>query len=132
MSKLTERQIATAKGLLKKYPSEKQVFVKVENGHMYFKKESALISVGGDEKKLEEVTRVDEEAEQRKAVAAQEKADKEKEAAEKAARDKAARDTAAREKAEKEKAARDKAAKEKAEKEKAAKDAADKSASEQK
>ena len=57
MSKLTENQIATAKDLLKKYQNEKQVFVKVENGHMYFDKGNALASVGGDEKKLEVIGR---------------------------------------------------------------------------
>ena len=53
MSKINEKQIAIAKALLKQHPSEKQIFVKVENGHMYFKREAALISVGGDISKLE-------------------------------------------------------------------------------
>jgi hypothetical protein len=56
MSKLTEKQIEFAKHLLKQHPAETQVFVKTENGHMYFKKEAALMSVGNDEKKLETVT----------------------------------------------------------------------------
>ena len=53
---VNEAQIAFALELLKKHPSEEQVFIK-GNGHMYFHIESALLSVGGDKSKLALITK---------------------------------------------------------------------------
>ena len=53
---VTKAQIEFALELLKKHPTEEQIFIK-ENGHMYFRIESALLSVGGDKSKLALITK---------------------------------------------------------------------------
>jgi hypothetical protein len=52
MNSLTEQQVALAKKLMADN-NEKKIYVKKENGHMYFDKQNALASVGNDESKLE-------------------------------------------------------------------------------
>jgi hypothetical protein len=58
MSKLTEKQIELAKKLLADNPNETAIYVKTENGHMYFDKQNALHSVAGKEEALEVITAV--------------------------------------------------------------------------
>lgn len=54
MSKLIEKQIEQAKQLMAEN-HEKQIHVKVSNGHMYFDRQNALNSVGGKEDELETI-----------------------------------------------------------------------------
>lgn len=59
--KIDAKTTAKARELMKKH-GKKEIYVKAENGHMYFNKNSAMASVGNDEEKLVHISVAEEKS----------------------------------------------------------------------